>query len=67
MQTIQNTAELEAIYGEAVPASLTKVVDRMHPLYRDWIQDSRFVVISTGQTVSDEYRLIDWCGIGLFF
>ena len=47
MQTITNTAELEAIYGEAVPASLTKVVDHMTPSYRTWIEASRFVVLST--------------------
>ena len=47
MQTISEITELEAIYGNAVPASLTKVVSHMTPLYREWIQASRFVVLST--------------------
>jgi PPOX class probable FMN-dependent enzyme len=47
MQTITDLAELEAIYGEAVPASLTKVVDHVTPLYRQWIEASRFAVLST--------------------
>ena len=47
MDTISDIAELEAIYGDAVPLSLTKVVDRMTPHYRTWIEASRFLVLST--------------------
>ena len=47
MQAIETIDELEAIYGEPVPASLTKVTQRMTPQYRRWIEASRFVVLST--------------------
>lgn len=47
MQRITSIDELEAIYGEAVPAAITKVVHHMTPLYRQWIDQSRFVVLST--------------------
>ena len=45
--TITAIDELEALYGEAVPASITKVVQHMTPLYHQWISQSRFVVLST--------------------
>lgn len=47
MQTIDTIAALEALYGAPVPASLTKVTARMTPLYRQWIEAARFVVLST--------------------
>ncbi|MBL4769172.1 MAG: pyridoxamine 5'-phosphate oxidase family protein [Rhodobacteraceae bacterium] len=47
MQHITNIDDLEALYGAAVPAALTKVVHHMTPLYRQWITQSRFVVLST--------------------
>lgn len=47
MQHITNIDELETLYGEAVPAAITKVVHQMTPLYRQWITQSRFVVMST--------------------
>lgn len=47
MQTIKNIQDLEALYDAAVPASLTKVARRITPLYRQWIEASRFLVIST--------------------
>jgi PPOX class probable FMN-dependent enzyme len=47
MKTLTSIAELEALYGAPVPASLTKVTPRMTPLYKRWIEASRFVVIST--------------------
>ena len=47
MQTINSIAELEELYDAAIPASLTKVLDRVTPLYRQWIDASRFVVLST--------------------
>ena len=47
MQNITTIEELEALYGEAVPASVTKVVQHMTPLYHQWISQSRFVVLST--------------------
>ncbi|MDJ0760253.1 MAG: pyridoxamine 5'-phosphate oxidase family protein [Woeseiaceae bacterium] len=47
MQTINSTAELEELYDAAVPASVAKVLDKVSPLYRQWIDASRFVVLST--------------------
>ncbi|WP_425405038.1 pyridoxamine 5'-phosphate oxidase family protein [Hwanghaeella sp.] len=47
MQTIDSLDALEALYDAPVPASLTKVTKRMTPHYRQWIDASRFVVIST--------------------
>ena len=47
MQKITCIKELEALYGEAIPASITKVVSRITPSYRRWISSARFVVLST--------------------
>lgn len=47
MRYVTDIAELEAIYGEPSPASLTKVVPELTPLYRKWIMSSRFCIIST--------------------
>ena len=47
MQKIGTVEELEAIYGEAVPGSLKKVVNRLTPMYRQWIEASRFLILST--------------------
>ncbi|MEE4362074.1 MAG: MSMEG_1061 family FMN-dependent PPOX-type flavoprotein, partial [Pseudomonadales bacterium] len=38
---------LEALYDDAVPAALRKVHGRLTPLYRTWIERSRFCVLST--------------------
>lgn len=47
MTPIQSIEALEAIYGQAAPKSLEKVVDHLTPAYRRWIEASRFVVLST--------------------
>jgi PPOX class probable FMN-dependent enzyme len=47
MKKIADISELEALYDAAVPASLTKVSQRLTPLYRKWIDTSRFVILST--------------------
>lgn len=47
MQPITDIAELEALYDTPVPASLTKVSSVITPLYRRWIEASRFLVLST--------------------
>ena len=47
MQTIDTIDALEALYEDAVPASLTKVAHRVTPLYRQWIEASRFLILST--------------------
>lgn len=44
---IETMEELEALYGAPNPLSLTKVTPRLTPLYRKWIEASRFVVVST--------------------
>lgn len=47
MEFIRDMAALEALFDPAVPTSLTKVTTRMTPLYRQWIDGSRFAVLST--------------------
>lgn len=47
MKTVDDIATLEAIYDSPVPASLSKVVDRITPLYANWIEASKFCVLST--------------------
>jgi PPOX class probable FMN-dependent enzyme len=47
MDYVENTAELEAIYGTPGTASLRKVARRMTPLYRAWIMRSRLCLVST--------------------
>lgn len=47
MAKIDTIAALEALYDAPVPASLTKVADHLTPLYRAWIEGSRFCVVST--------------------
>lgn len=47
MALITNIEDLETLYDAAVPASLTKVALRITPLYRKWIEASRFAVMST--------------------
>ncbi len=48
MKLIETMAELEAVYdAPPVKSSLDKVADRLTPLYRQWIEASRFCVLST--------------------
>ncbi len=47
MQHIQTIEALEALYEAAIPMSLQKVVTKITPQYRRWIEASRFVVLST--------------------
>ncbi len=47
MRAIDSLDALEALYDEPVPASLTKVATKITPLYRQWMETSRFVVISS--------------------
>ena len=47
MGHIDTIEALEALYDAPVPASLTKVTSAMTPLYRQWIEAARFVVLST--------------------
>lgn len=47
MQTIDSLAQLRALYDPAVPGAITKVADHLTPLYRRWIEASRFAVLTT--------------------
>ncbi|PRY93645.1 hypothetical protein BCF33_2526 [Hasllibacter halocynthiae] len=47
MEFIEDIAALEALYGAPGEASTIKVMDRITPLYRRWIDASRFCVLST--------------------
>lgn len=47
MQAISDISELDKLYKEPVPTSLTKVCSSLTPLYRKWIEMSQFVVLST--------------------
>lgn len=47
MKTIPDIAALEALYDAPAPNSLTKVTSKLTPLYRQWIDAARFVVLST--------------------
>ena len=47
MEPIKDIRELEEIYDKANPNSLTKVAASVTPLYRQWIEASRFLIIST--------------------
>jgi uncharacterized protein len=44
---VTTTAELEAIYGEPVPNSLIKEIDRISDHYRAFIEAAPFVVMAT--------------------
>lgn len=47
MQPITDTTTLETLYPSVSPRSLTKVAQSVTPLYRKWIEASRFVILST--------------------
>lgn len=47
MATITSTSELEALYGSAVPGALTKVFPHLTSCYRQWIEHSRFLILTT--------------------
>lgn len=54
MQRIQSISELESHYDAVLPSALAKVTPRLTPLYVEWINASRFVVLSTvGPTGTD--------------
>ena len=44
---ITDLAALEALYSGVGAASLVKVADHVHPMYRRWIEASPFAVLST--------------------
>lgn len=47
MTQITTIEALDTLYENAVPAALTKVTSVMTPLYQQWIEASRFAVLST--------------------
>ena len=47
MKAVTSLEELERLYGDPVPASLTKVRKVITPCYRRWIEASRFMFLST--------------------
>jgi PPOX class probable FMN-dependent enzyme len=47
MAQITTIEALEALYDAAVPAPIRKVSSKITPLYRQWIEASRFTVIAT--------------------
>ncbi len=47
MDFIKDTAALEALYPEAVPAAIRKVATQLTPLYQRWIEGARFCILST--------------------
>lgn len=47
MRNITDLSELDAIYGRPSSGAVTKVVDRLIPLYRDWIEAARFCILTT--------------------
>ncbi|MEM9434247.1 MAG: pyridoxamine 5'-phosphate oxidase family protein [Pseudomonadota bacterium] len=47
MDFIETETALEALYGTPVEASTVKVAHQMTPLYRQWIEASRFCVLTT--------------------
>ncbi len=47
MAIIRTIAELEALYDDAVPASLTKEIDHLTDLHRAYVEASPFVLVAT--------------------
>lgn len=47
MNTIDSLDALEALYGEAVPASLWKEIDHINPHYQKFIEFSPFLILAT--------------------
>ena len=47
MEYVEDIATLETLYGTPAIASLRKVAGHLTPLYRTWIERSRFCVLTT--------------------
>ena len=47
MSRIMDVTELDAIYGAPSSGAVIKVVDRLIPLYREWIWAARFCILTT--------------------
>ncbi|MCC1491970.1 pyridoxamine 5'-phosphate oxidase family protein [Cognatishimia sp. F0-27] len=47
MRRIETVGDLEALYGPRVPAAVSKVARHLTPLYRAWVANARFCILST--------------------
>ncbi len=47
MAIVRTVAELDALYGQPAPAAITKELDRLVDLHREYIEASPFVIIAT--------------------
>lgn len=47
MSRIESIEDLEALYGTPSVPSTVKVTKRLHPVYRPWVEQSRFCVLTT--------------------
>ncbi|MGB8860811.1 MAG: pyridoxamine 5'-phosphate oxidase family protein [Ilumatobacteraceae bacterium] len=47
MAVVRTLAELEALYGEPVPSSITKEIDHLTALHEAYVRASPFVVVAT--------------------
>jgi PPOX class probable FMN-dependent enzyme len=47
MKAITSIEELEALYGMPSEGSLTKVKTELTPMYRKWVEASRFLILTT--------------------
>ena len=54
IEYLQTVEGIEALYGDAAPASLRKVVDRITPKYLQWISASRLCVLTTVGSVGTD-------------
>lgn len=57
MTVIKTLEELEARYGEVVPAAVTKEIDHLTPLHMEYVAASPFVVIASSGRVGSTARL----------
>lgn len=44
---VRTVAQLEALYDEPVPSSITKEIDHLTPLHQEYVQASPFIVVAT--------------------
>lgn len=75
MNVITSIAELESLYGETVQGALTKVQSAITPQYKRWINQSRFLILTTVGTegtdasprgdINNVVRIIDKCTLWL--
>ncbi len=47
MEAIKSVEALEALYGKPSEGALAKVKNELTPLYRKWVESSRFLILTT--------------------